>query len=323
MAKFHVNGRGETGTCAANEGKCPFGGDEHHYPTREAAHKAFELSMASSTFVAAQKRKMSRLSEPKAVLPNLKAWREKGGQLIDDYGRDSEAMAYGLTSEKFLDLEDIRNGVTLPRNEAEKQAFIAYMVQVEKKDYSGLGQIINSEVFSRLETDPKTEKWANQTKLIDALSELSKNESSTAWRVSTFSANMKRKGSRRDHAYDTLTVAVEKARLGVIRGDIQYSKENYMGGVPSAYRVRKPHSMKFGDGKIYKAADDSIIHSFYVGGLLGNKSQEKIYRKSGNDWVDESTGARIDSGTLERELNSELAKGRKTSRDTLYAANLS
>jgi hypothetical protein len=44
MAKFHINGKGEAGKCTATQGGCPFGGDEKHYPTPEAAREAYEKS---------------------------------------------------------------------------------------------------------------------------------------------------------------------------------------------------------------------------------------------------------------------------------------
>lgn len=41
MDKFHINAEGNPGKCSAKV-KCPFGGDEVHYFSREAAQKAFE-----------------------------------------------------------------------------------------------------------------------------------------------------------------------------------------------------------------------------------------------------------------------------------------
>lgn len=51
MSKYHVNNDGEPGLCRATIGDCPFGGEAQHYPDKQTAQKAFELSMASSTFV--------------------------------------------------------------------------------------------------------------------------------------------------------------------------------------------------------------------------------------------------------------------------------
>ena len=45
MAKYHVNPEtGNANVCRARK-NCPFGGDEAHYPTKEAARQAYELSM--------------------------------------------------------------------------------------------------------------------------------------------------------------------------------------------------------------------------------------------------------------------------------------
>lgn len=44
MAKFHLNGNGDPGLCKASQGNCPFGGDEEHYTSPEAARTAFEAA---------------------------------------------------------------------------------------------------------------------------------------------------------------------------------------------------------------------------------------------------------------------------------------
>lgn len=41
MDKFHINAEGNPGKCSAKV-KCPFGGDDAHYFSKEAAQKAFE-----------------------------------------------------------------------------------------------------------------------------------------------------------------------------------------------------------------------------------------------------------------------------------------
>lgn len=45
MKKFHINGYGDPGECHATVGKCPFGGDESHYPSASEAREAFEHDM--------------------------------------------------------------------------------------------------------------------------------------------------------------------------------------------------------------------------------------------------------------------------------------
>jgi hypothetical protein len=44
MAKYHLNKNGDTGLCSAAKGNCPFGGDEDHFTSPEAARSAFEAS---------------------------------------------------------------------------------------------------------------------------------------------------------------------------------------------------------------------------------------------------------------------------------------
>ena len=44
MAKYHVSTDGNPRVCSASEGKCPFGGNENHYTSKEAARAAFEES---------------------------------------------------------------------------------------------------------------------------------------------------------------------------------------------------------------------------------------------------------------------------------------
>ncbi len=46
MAKFHVSTDGNPRVCTASKGNCPFGGDENHYTSKEAARAAFEASEA-------------------------------------------------------------------------------------------------------------------------------------------------------------------------------------------------------------------------------------------------------------------------------------
>lgn len=80
MQRFHVNPEtGSPGLCRAQSGGCPFGGDESHYPSKEVAQKAFELSMAGETFkkeTKASKMKkelnVEKLKEDAAIVENWK-----------------------------------------------------------------------------------------------------------------------------------------------------------------------------------------------------------------------------------------------------------
>lgn len=42
MSKFHINYAGEPGPCLAKPDNCPFGDEEHHYPSEEVARFAYE-----------------------------------------------------------------------------------------------------------------------------------------------------------------------------------------------------------------------------------------------------------------------------------------
>lgn len=42
MAKYHINDSGEAGECHAQKGGCPFGGEENHFTSAEAAREDFE-----------------------------------------------------------------------------------------------------------------------------------------------------------------------------------------------------------------------------------------------------------------------------------------
>jgi hypothetical protein len=63
MAKFHVSpNSGEAGECKAKL-QCPFGGDDKHFPTKEAARQSFEETMKDSTFAPLSKRSEVRDAE--------------------------------------------------------------------------------------------------------------------------------------------------------------------------------------------------------------------------------------------------------------------
>lgn len=49
--RYHINpATGEPGRCSAKNGGCPFGGENEHYTSPEAAREAFEASNSDSTF---------------------------------------------------------------------------------------------------------------------------------------------------------------------------------------------------------------------------------------------------------------------------------
>jgi hypothetical protein len=63
MDKYHINPEtGNPGLCSAKV-KCPFGGDDVHYFSKEAAQKAFEESTKSEA-LKAWKKKVTHAPEP-------------------------------------------------------------------------------------------------------------------------------------------------------------------------------------------------------------------------------------------------------------------
>lgn len=67
--KFHVNGKGEPGKCSAQEGNCPFGGSDDHYPSEEAAREGYEKNyQAFQTLRRAELEEKSTTPEPVKTL---------------------------------------------------------------------------------------------------------------------------------------------------------------------------------------------------------------------------------------------------------------
>ena len=55
--RYHVNPKtGNPGVCHAQAGKCPFGGDENHYPSENEARAAYEQKMAHMVVKAVSKK---------------------------------------------------------------------------------------------------------------------------------------------------------------------------------------------------------------------------------------------------------------------------
>ena len=64
MAKYHINSKGEPGLCRAEAGGCPFGGEAVHYPTKENAQKAYELSNAAQAMPEAASKEPAPIKSP-------------------------------------------------------------------------------------------------------------------------------------------------------------------------------------------------------------------------------------------------------------------
>ena len=82
MAKFHVSSDGNPRVCSSSEGKCPFGGNENHYTSKEAARAAFEESMK----VPASTAKKNHFGEPVQSVDDRGnvEWRNSNGELHRD-----------------------------------------------------------------------------------------------------------------------------------------------------------------------------------------------------------------------------------------------
>lgn len=48
MKKYHVNSKGEAGACSATKGRCPFGGENEHFTSAEAARSFFETNQEAA-----------------------------------------------------------------------------------------------------------------------------------------------------------------------------------------------------------------------------------------------------------------------------------
>lgn len=70
MAKFHINpDSGNPGSCSAQAGNCPFGSDDEHYTSEDAARAAYERQMDSESFSVVRDR--DRVRAMKAIAQEL------------------------------------------------------------------------------------------------------------------------------------------------------------------------------------------------------------------------------------------------------------
>jgi hypothetical protein len=51
MPKFHIKPDGTPALCKATKGKCPYGGEESHYNSKEEAYEAFQNKMENKEIV--------------------------------------------------------------------------------------------------------------------------------------------------------------------------------------------------------------------------------------------------------------------------------
>jgi len=94
MAKFHVNPKtGNPGECRAEQGGCPFGGEEHHYSSPEKAREAFELSMAAETLASVEKTTWSEWASNPSGYNKTKGYKDTRG-FIATSPSDGKFLAY-------------------------------------------------------------------------------------------------------------------------------------------------------------------------------------------------------------------------------------
>ncbi len=82
MAKYHISTDGNPRVCTASDGKCPLGGNEDHFTSKEAARAAFEESVEVLTSIPKKTR-----SEKSVRTVNARGdveWRLKDGSLHRD-----------------------------------------------------------------------------------------------------------------------------------------------------------------------------------------------------------------------------------------------
>ena len=104
MAKFHINGKGEPGACQAQEGNCPFGGDDDHYTSKDGARKSFESKNSKATFSDPSEVQKKTWSAA-ALNANIEAHRQslsvpldRAFQVHDEFFRKAVAEVHGVPS---------------------------------------------------------------------------------------------------------------------------------------------------------------------------------------------------------------------------------
>jgi len=145
MAKFHVNKDGDVGACSATVGPCPYGGEESHFTSEEAARSFYE---AQHTSFSAIKKEPNETPAPNPQEPN---W---------IYGTQASALAHYATAHNsgttVLEQKNVGgNSVSLkmsswPRANEAKKALEkkGYLVEFGEND---MGQWIHASVAPRQE----------------------------------------------------------------------------------------------------------------------------------------------------------------------------
>lgn len=111
MAKFHINGNGEAGSCKAEKGGCPFGGESEHFTSAEAARSAYEAQKSAEN--------VSQLRKP---FPNL-------DEVYSKAPRGDIGFAKAVSNLKGLQ-RDIDSGFVKPEEIPGRMAYIAERLEL-------------------------------------------------------------------------------------------------------------------------------------------------------------------------------------------------
>jgi len=318
MVTFHINGNGDSGECLASNGKCPFGGAEIHYASREIAREAYEKSMGPLSLSSPVRRASVILGDPKALAPHLKTWRESRGNPSskeEAFARES----FGISGEQLLELMDIARGVTLPRDREELERYTIYLRAHEQGPYIGVYKMITRELLARLTDKPGGNSWENRTKLIrfmHKLIELARAEDESALNHMKALQVVTARGEKAKNVY---ALAVAELAKQMRKEDIAHLESNYRGGSLSKLRIRMPRTIEPNQNELSQAPGGATLHTIYFSGLPGKGIQQAVHDKQDNQWIDRASGRALNPHELQELLNNELAKTFSSARNILYA----
>lgn len=114
MAKFHIGRGGKAAACSARKGKCPFGSDDEHFSTRDAARVAAEERMAKTNGVLNSSKKTTtpaaKKSTPKKPAKTTKS-KKKRGIAEDGYRNYDLGIKYNPNVSAESQIQNIHNAI--------------------------------------------------------------------------------------------------------------------------------------------------------------------------------------------------------------------
>ncbi len=144
MAKFHLNEQGDPGRCRAWKGKCPFGSNEEHYDSLEAARKAYEARAASFTPIPHKTVEKAFLNIPLAEEARIyRILREEGIEYLPWRGREQELEA-AYEPWKTISYEELAR-----RNGRLKDGDESLLTALRNYDKSVAGTVIEGYAYER------------------------------------------------------------------------------------------------------------------------------------------------------------------------------